>query len=89
MPNVWNGDVRAMIPAMTNSTPSTPCSHFQASTKPISTSSLTPANTSTKPGEVADQSGACRRRAESTTKASSIQMIPVTRNSHHHLDICR
>ena len=29
MPKVWNGDISAMTPVITNSTPSTACSHFQ------------------------------------------------------------
>ena len=49
IPNVWNGDMSAMIPATTNSTPSTPCSQRQASTIPIVMNSLTPAAISTKP----------------------------------------
>ena len=34
IPNVWNGASSAMIPATTNSAPSTPWSHFHASAKP-------------------------------------------------------
>ena len=49
VPNVWNGDIKAMIPVTTNTAPSTACTHFHASANGISTSSLTPAAMSTKP----------------------------------------
>ena len=40
--NVWNGDVSAATPPITNSTPTTMCSHRHPSRRPACMSSSTP-----------------------------------------------
>src|SRR4051812_4226875 len=77
------------MPPMMNSTPSTPCIHFQpTSRRPSTMNSFTPANNNTTPSNTPTEATEVTLNRSTITEINS-HRIPVTRNSHHRPEAAR